>query len=286
MRESSWVGLWVSGSIVLLAACGGAAPEPMHNVNDQDAGSTIPTDAGMIDMQQHDAGIESGPVDLNGIWAYKPVTSQIANVFGRDTIVALRGLSRIEVTQTGTTVALHESVCAIALDEVSGIQTLYPQTVIDIVPEIDNHATVSEMMIGANYVVEPDPELMGWEADDPLADVIPDAMDDPRLIDQDGDGFVGITLNLAGTIIADVYVVTRTTTKLNGTIIGKDRIEGANDGTSQQVVLDATSSFIPRGPFAATRDPEPSHSYFKMVRLGASANSCADIIANQTTLFP
>jgi hypothetical protein len=112
-------------------------------------------------------------------------------------------------------------------------------------------------------------EVRGAVLENPEADALPVDPADPRVIDQDEDGFPGMTVNVSifGFVEAQIYVVQRVQYELNGVVLSADRIEGLIQWTDEQNVLAATSPLLLAGA-ESIQDPDPTKHIFVMVRAG------------------
>jgi hypothetical protein len=291
--------LSVAAAVALFASCGGGStldmmmsnPPVMQAPETPDAGHPSPADAGQAapdtGTTATDAGTTSAPIDLGGTWAAKIVTSQIVNVaLSGNQTETLTALAHIDVAFSAGTAMLTVRMCKIDLAPIAGLTTVYPQSAIDAIPPAQATARIGEVHVGTHYASMPYTSLLGWTSQSPTTDALPTTTTDPRVIDEDHDGHPGVTLQTMGFITADVYIVNRTTIALDGTVMSADKIQGLVTADSEQVILDATNSLIPRGPLNAMRDPSAANSTFTLVRLKQAQNQCADIIANAASLFP
>ncbi|HOW50455.1 MAG TPA: hypothetical protein PLV42_00260 [bacterium] len=128
--------------------------------------------------------------------------------------------------------------------------------------------------------------LNGVNLDNPKTDPLPTDKNDGRIFDQDEDEKPGMTVNCNGTIIGgDGWMATiqRTVNNMVGETKDDTHIEGALIWESEQVVLDASSNTLMS---EKTVEPDLAKSGFKMVRLVDQNWTCAEIVANEETLFP
>jgi hypothetical protein len=110
-------------------------------------------------------------------------------------------------------------------------------------------------------------EIRGAVLDNPETDELPVDPEDPRVVDQDGDGFPGMTVNvnLLGIMKEQMYVVQRVQYELDGVVISSDRIEGLIRWTDEQVVVAATNPMLMAGTDSKP-DPDPDKHVFVMLR--------------------
>ncbi|MDJ0851389.1 MAG: hypothetical protein QNK04_23690 [Myxococcota bacterium] len=108
-------------------------------------------------------------------------------------------------------------------------------------------------------------EHVGYEPARPGAPP-PKRRDDPSIVDSDGDGKPGATLQLDVPILDpfELYVVQRGQTVLNGRVVAEGHVEGAVAGDVEQVVIGSDPYFLKRSP---KLEPDRERSRFSMVRV-------------------
>jgi hypothetical protein len=108
------------------------------------------------------------------------------------------------------------------------------------------------------------------------SDPLPTAADDPRVIDEDGDGHPGITVSLSGqSLSGNLYSVQKQMTSITAIAVAQDRVEGALAYSSLQNVLSSTPSSLaalyPQNQPPAS-DPILCNSGFAMVRIAGAGS--------------
>jgi hypothetical protein len=114
--------------------------------------------------------------------------------------------------------------------------------------------------------------VVGARLADPLAEPLPRAADDPRVVDEERDGQPGMTIEIGGIVSGRVYIAQRSWTELSGQAAGDDAFAGRLRFGNEQVVLRASSSRLARAPESR---PVPSMSWFRLQRLCGSADCAA-----------
>lgn len=111
-------------------------------------------------------------------------------------------------------------------------------------------------------------EVRGAVLDDPDNDALPTTPDDPRLVDQEGDGFPGMTIQveLVGLYTGATYATQRYRYRLYGDVVDENTIIGFIDWTSEQTIVAATNNLFLL-PFQDYTDPDPTKHKFVMVRI-------------------
>lgn len=276
------LGTTLSGTMLsgmLVAGCVDLEPGTSHFA-DQDAAT--PPDMVMLGDggPEADAGaLLDNPV---GQWALFVEDRKCMSAIGaviENVIWSWYLVDLIEVGPAGTGQILRQRVrlCHQELSPlVGGLRTFVPNAVIDSVPTLDMSGFLlgqapGDAYLGAELVAYWGMEDIGIEAE------LPTTVDDPRLVDQDGDGHPGvsfITANSLGEPICDVRAAQRTRVRLDGAVDSAVRLSGSVWGRLNQSVLVSSS------PLCATEArfaPSPSPSRFIMVRVDGEQGARVDI---------
>ena len=209
--------------------------------------------------------------DVAGTWAMLQVYPRIAELplvgaSAQDSYV----VQLVDIEQDGLSLVMNDLYCFTFIREESSISsTEIPEAFMASLRPQPRTATLLETDEGfafdqPNYI-----EVRGAILENPETDELPTDSEDPRVIDQDEDGFPGMTVNvsLLGLMTEQIYVVQRVQYALQGTVISNDRIEGLIDWEDEQNVLAATSSLLMAGT-KSQQDPDPSKHFFVMLRAG------------------
>ncbi len=118
-------------------------------------------------------------------------------------------------------------------------------------------------------------EHVGYEPARPGAPP-PRRGDDPSVVDSDGDGKPGATLQLDVPILDpfELYVVQRGHAVLDGRVVEEGRVEGAVRGELEQVVIGSDPYFLKRSP---KLEPDRKRSRFSMVRV-PDGSTCESLV--------
>jgi hypothetical protein len=229
----------------------------------------------------------SEELDFSGAWAEIQVMSEFARLplvgeAARTSTVVLR----VTIEQTGSSLILRETFCATEIDNGSAIAaTSIPRAFLSSLGELVVEASIDASTSPARFVQPWTTEVRGARLEDPERDPLPTQADDPRVVDQDGDGKPGLTVRVSalGIFRGDVYVVQRVRTRLAGAVVSPDRIEGLIEWTTEQVTLGATNALF-LGNLPSRPDPFPEHSFFILQRVDATW-ACEDILAHRDAVF-
>jgi hypothetical protein len=230
---------------------------------------------------------EVPPFDLTGTWGVMQVTSDIvAYPFVGQRIRTTTLILHVEMRQTGSIVTVSETHCLVDTnDGTTMVSTEIPEAFLRSLGVVERTATLEATADGWRFV-EPWPtEVHGARLADPVNDPLPTTADDPRVVDQDGDGQPGITVRVRvlGLISGEVYVVQRLWKLLDGEVVAPDLIRGFLTWTNEQVTLGASNPFLTAGGEAQV-DPVRERSYFVAIRV-PTGTTCADLTTNWRTLF-
>jgi len=127
-------------------------------------------------------------------------------------------------------------------------------------------------------------EVAGAVLASPSTDPLPTDPADPRLLDEDGDGHPGITVNLSGIAPGSLYSVQRQTTSVVAVAVAPDRLEGALTFSSSQVVVDSNPSTL-KDLYAhsvSAPDLTACASTFAMVKVGLSRSLDGGVVDGGT----
>lgn len=187
--------------------------------------------------------------------------------------------------RTGTSVTWDESLCGLSSNEVFGTTTTYPRAFIDSVPVVTRTATLDAETTGAGFAGGPFVDVIGADLANPETDPLPTSGSASTVVDADGDGNPGVTVEIDQNLLGsgEVYVAQRLRQTLSGTVTGPDRIEGFVEGTREQVVLGASAGWL-ETPVEEEADPDPSHSFF-ILQGAAPETDCAELMASPESYF-
>lgn len=226
--------------------------------------------------------------DLRGRWAILQVTSQIGVIpLVGERIRTSSTLALLDIEQEGLLIRAQEVTCSTTIDNgTTLVKTEIPDAFIRSLPGLSWTATLEPSDAGLDFVTPWITSVNGARLDDPESDSLPTRADDPRVVDQDGDGKPGLTVHVSvmgGLISGDVYVVQRDRSKLSGAVLSPDEVDGLVEWSSEQSVLGASSPLL-LGGTVARPDPIAEHSYFRARRVD-DATSCVDLRVMAGTLF-
>lgn len=224
----------------------------------------------MVSMGQGEQETASAWPDLSGDWAVVQVLVATADlpIVGSlriDTIVG----ALTHITQSGSTLILQDRYCFTDAEPSTFLFTTnIADTVMQsIVPE-PRTATLSLVDCDIRFNQDWYTEVRGAILEDPEAEALPIDPEDPRLVDLEGDGHPGMTINasILGLFTGEGYAVQRYRYRLAGTVFNADTIVGYVDWTSEQTVVEATNPLFMEA-FSDDTDPDPTKHKFVMIRI-------------------
>ena len=174
--------------------------------------------------------------------------------------------------------------CAVVQAPLGRVRTTLGPAFIASMPEWEEEATVRGPECGPWTVELPEhEEVLGARLSDP-GESLPTNGDDPRVIDSDGDGHPGFTVEVEGFVDGQVYMVQRLSRGLRGTLRPDGRMSGSVSGTGQQEVVGASNAILETFTPRFEHDPDTSRSTFVWVPVAANV-TCPDVVAAESDLF-
>ncbi len=279
--------LLVPAALLALSACVPEAGPGYFPVQTADAGTEQPPAT--------ELGGGRGAGDMNGTWLLVHEQSLCVALPGStliDEALAVT-LELVRIEQTGGRLSESRDICAINLYPVLGFDSVFPIEAASANNPISvEDSYVTGLDIGASYNSGIEHQLFGLRLDDPLSDPIPETVDDPAVIDNDGDGNPGSTL-IAG-IDCEMYVVQRSSISYRGEFVTPNQIAGQSSTLYAQRVLDS-SQVLCRIPREVT--PNDPYSHFQLSRIdgrggavnfddnGDGAVDCDEVLARQASVW-
>jgi hypothetical protein len=257
----------VSGVLMSLCLSGCSVESTEGRFPDLDASGSIDMGA---DVSIVDGQAGSALSNASGTWAllsedrlciFADVGDPVENLIWSTYLVT------IEDGASGTAL-LRQTVklCGQRLSPLPfGFLTIVPEALTRALSTYDFVGFLANRDAGSAYVTEAFVDLWGAE-DVAYEDEMPVSAEDPRVIDQDGDGEPGVTLPVTtadGLPICQVRVVQRTRIQLEGQIRGANLIEGEFQSDANKVVLSASSDLCASGDVGGSQAP----SRFMLVRV-------------------
>ncbi len=208
--------------------------------------------------------------DLRGDWAMVQVLVATADlpIVGNlliDTVVG----AFTHITQSGSRLILQDGYC---FTDATPSTFFFKTNISDATMQsIHPEPRLAELILDdCDFCFTQDwyTEIRGAILKDPESDPLPIDPDDPRLVDLEGDGQPGMTIqaSILGLFTGEGYVIQRYRYRLEGTVFDVNTIIGFIDWTSEQTVVAATNPLFME-TFSDDTDPDPTKHKFVMIRI-------------------
>lgn len=160
------------------------------------------------------------PIDVPYALELVMVTESQIPVAGKREIVT-RSYAHIDFEQKDGVWVQNQKACAVVVE---GGRVTFPETFVGSIPA----QSFPVSWVNGRYSVDPGPTFVGV---DKPTDTLPEASDDPRVTDQDGDGKPGVTvyMNLPLFGQLEMYIVQAAHSVMAGTVDDKGVISGPVD---------------------------------------------------------
>lgn len=130
------------------------------------------------------------------------------------------------------------------------------------------------------------PTPVGIRLDDPTNEPLPSDPDDPRIVDDDGDGNPGITVTIqvGDDLTGELYIARREIFAYEASLVTPDRLEGTVTDDSEQLVIGASNPvFLAESNWRQHSDP--AKSPIILIRVDDTWD-CERLVAERDALFP
>jgi len=286
------------GMMLLVAACGAGAGVDASDDDGQngngDNGMMPPADKPPSDMPpSDDLGQKDTPPtladeieqDVVGSYVLQMRTASLLELpFLGETESITTTIGIATLSRDGDGFSLKESGCHVDSSAGSSVSTTIP----DVVPQTTEAttSTVSFQRQNGQVIFEraSSTSLVGVNLNDPDMEALPTTPDDPRVVDQDGDGKPGVTVMVSGLASGSLYVVRRERAGYyDGVLTMPGHLSGLIQATSEQVVLDASNPLL-KQPMPVKPHPDPNASRITLRRV-AEPYDCKRAVAEAPMLF-
>ena len=131
------------------------------------------------------------------------------------------------------------------------------------------------------------PTPVGIRLDDPFNEPLPTDPDDPRIVDDDGDGKPGLTVTIEVTddLVGELYITRREIFAYDAVLVEPDLLTGTVTDDSEQLVIGASDPVFEMSPANWGQHPDPAKSPIILRRVDADWD-CERLAAERDALFP
>ncbi len=202
------------------------------------------------DVDSPEAGDEAPLVGLYATRWRMVATYEVPNPFGGDSMsgegeTVVMGLARIEAEGEGWTIEEWGCGGRSDIDLMGGVEITIPAALPMSVPPNRSRLEVVQEEGGWSWRRPEVATAVGVRMDDPAVDPLPEARDDARIWDQDGDGHPGVTVGVSTPLLSgDLYVAQRQRNTLHGGVADDGSLFGFIEDTGEQKVLDSDNILL------------------------------------------
>jgi hypothetical protein len=131
------------------------------------------------------------------------------------------------------------------------------------------------------------PTPIGIRLDDPANEPLPTDPEDPRIVDDDGDGQPGVTvtIDIGAGIVGEIYIARREIFSYDAALTEPDLITGTVTDESEQLVVGANNPLFLASDANWVQHPDPAKSFIMLKRVGSDWD-CERLEAERDALFP
>jgi hypothetical protein len=222
--------------------------------------------------------------DYSGNWVQKMVRVSVTSApLVGEVSTTMTSFMRVQLNQDGTLIHMDSELCGLVSEsDTERIITVIPQALVDAIPLMERTGQIGR--IGESHVMywPTTTEIRGARLENRW-DLLPEDDADPRLVDQDGDGYPGITIGVEGMVTGEMYVVQRLEESFCGVSNGVDEMNGVIEWQLNQVVLGA-SNFMLNRQTDALPHADPLRHNFQSIRV-ETMPTCEELIFDHEEIF-
>ena len=267
-----------------LAGCG-SDDEPASAAAESTTTSTAPERSATSTTAPRtdgDSDLPEGAEDLAGRWAHFDVVAYEDDVMR--TLIISTGFADLEL-RDGELWNVQRFCHADTVSD-QDIEVSISDAATSAIVPVDTPVEVTEEN-GRLRVVRPaTPTGIGIELEDPANDPLPTDPNDPRIVDDDGDGNPGVTSRIVLTeeIQGELYLARREIFAYDVTEESPDRLVGSITDNSEQLILGASNDiFLTPAQWEQIDDPERNPVIWQRVD---EDWDCERLAAERDELFP
>jgi hypothetical protein len=277
---------------VIFAACGSAASGPIGTTSDPLAvgpgtddvvTAATSTETSTVESTAPDRPVETLGAELIGRWAHYDVVAYQDDIL--KTLIVSYGFNDFtevdgEILDTATFCfseqrtdqPIETSLSDLATQAIKPPSTPVEVDVVDGVLRVRRPAT---------------PTPVGIRLDDPVNDMLPTDPDDPRIVDDDGDGQPGVTVTIrvSDTLTGELYIARREIFTYEAFLVEPDLLSGTVADNSEQLVIGASDPIFEISGADWRQYPDLSRSPILLRRVEPDWD-CDRLAAERDQLFP
>ena len=177
-----------------------------------------------------------------------------------------------EISQDDATLVMNDTYCFTHITTATPIAgTEIPQAFMESLTAQPRYGSLASSDGVLRLEMETYTEVRGAVLSDPDADPLPTDPEDPRIIDQDGDGSPGMSVHVSvlGLLEGQIHVVQRVRYRMSGYVVDENTMIGTLEWSDERTVVGATNPvFLTRS--ASRPHPDPARHRFVMIRVDDS----------------
>ncbi len=233
----------------------------------QEASRALNTHKEALDLEFASTGVP----DLEGRWLKQVIIVAESSAGPVGTIeVRTSTFQLVDVKQKGREVVLNIETCSAQMsDDSSMISTTFTERLASSMAERRRTGRLYRRDGDWFLGIDRDWELLGMTMESPETEELPQDGEDPRVLDQDGDGNPGFTIEVRGLIDGEVYVARRGWDQFMGRLNGEGQIRGRVTWESEEKVLGASRRMLRSSPDSV---PNEDASRFRMQRVSSEVD--------------
>lgn len=190
-----------------------------------------------------------------------------------------------EVFESDSGLTVRNRYCSVEQEPLGRVRTSLGPAFVAAMPVWESALALDEEAGGAGAVrIAEHAMALGAELDDPGRDPLPRDADDPRVVDSDGDGHPGVTVDVDGLVSGQVFLAQRLVRGLRGTVGGDGRMTGTVTGTGEQEVIGASNGILRTFTPEFEHNPDPERNTFVWVPVPLDS-TCESVLADRDSLF-
>jgi hypothetical protein len=268
---------------VALAACGGAADS--SSATTEPAATAPPTTAPPTTAPPTAASEPLAPLgaELVGRWAHYDVVAYEDDVL--KTLIISYGFN--DFTEVDGQIVDQASFCFSEQRTDQPIRTSLSDAATQAIkpPPATLEIDVVDDVLRIRRPATPTP--VGIRLDDPFNEPLPTDPNDPRIVDDDGDGKPGLTVTIEVTedLVGELYIARREIFAYEAFLIEPDLLTGVVTDDSEQLVIGASDPIFASSPANWAQHPDLAKSPIILRRVDVDWD-CDRLAAERDDLFP
>ncbi|MCX6106299.1 MAG: hypothetical protein NTY08_10770 [Proteobacteria bacterium] len=223
----------------------------------------------------------------NSVWAKQMILASDSSAMGLKSSSKIERILLVKMSKVSGKLETSEQACDVTSTATGGATLVFPEAFKRSLPIRTASYQISNDAQGVALAGTQAVEVLGAKLADDSKDQIPTSADDPSVIDQDGDGQPGVTVDISAkaafvTIKGKVYLVQRTITQETGRLESADLIRGNIKWSTDQKIIGSDSKIL--GAVQPTITELPEQSVFTMRKV-SDTDTCASILSHKDQLF-